>query len=316
MGGRTGRGKAWTPEEDEWLRRNYPRRADCRTIPDALEARFGVRRSLQAVYVHANKLGLRKKPQDRMQRASRPVFWSREPEMEAWMLEHDGGRPVSEVSADFEREFGFPLSRPQVSLFRSSHGVQARRSHGGGRPASPVGSERVTKDGRVLVKVREHADVPQSKDNWEFAHHIAYREAYGEIPDGWMVMLADHDPRNLDPANLVACPKDVIGVMNELGYSWHDRESLLACIAAARLKRGIASAERRVTRRCQVCGATFEMGDGSNRRTCPSCLAAGLKAKGERDAGRGVCSVCGAEFTKSVSTQRRCQACIGEGRKA
>lgn len=99
------------------------------------------------------------------ERAVRTVRWSREPEKQAWMEAHDRGQEVALLSMEFEGAFGFQLAGSQVSLWRSTNGRQARRSHGGGKPPSPIGSERDTGRGYVLVKVAEHPRVPQSKDN-------------------------------------------------------------------------------------------------------------------------------------------------------
>lgn len=45
--------------------------------------------------------------------------------------------------------FGFPLSRPQINLWRASNGRQATRSHGGGRKRRPIDAERQSGKGYV-----------------------------------------------------------------------------------------------------------------------------------------------------------------------
>lgn len=196
----------------------------------------------------------------------------------AWMLEHDHGRIPDTIDA-FEAAFGFRLSRGQVSTFRTTHGTASRR----GRHwfDVPVGTVRDTSKGYRLVKVRELPEVPGSKDNWEPEHHLAYKEAYGPIPEGHVVMAADGDAHNVDPENLVAVPKRLTGILNN-GPRWHDRESLLAAVALAKTRKAIRDLEFATPRRCAVCGREFvpprEKDEAYNQKTCEPCLAAGRKA--------------------------------------
>lgn len=252
--------------------------------------------------------------------ATRPVRWSSEPEMEAWMLANDRGQGTAELSAEFEAAWGFPLSRPQISLFRATHGTQARRSRGGGRRPVPVGSESLQKDGYVVVKVAERPTVPQSKDNWRFKHWVAWERANGAtVPDGWTVVFCDGDIRNFDPENLEAIPRRYIGPLNNMrarGVAYCDKPTLHACMAVVDLRSAAIDAENARPRRCEVCGREF-VPDGdrhmNNRRTCRECLGEGRKAKGvRRVVGRAACAVCGREFEKTSRHQVRCAECIAE----
>lgn len=252
--------------------------------------------------------------------AVRRVRWSAEPEMEAWMLAHDRGQGTDQLSEEFEDAWGFPLSRPQISLFRSSHGTQVRRSRGGGRKPVPVGSERPTKDGYVVVKVAPYPTVPQSKDNWRFKHWVVWEDANGrKVPDGWTVVFCDGDIRNFDPGNLEALPRRYIGPLNNMkaaGIAYSDKETLRACMAIADLRGRAIDAENARPRRCEVCGREF-VPDGdrymNNRKTCRDCLDSGTKARGvRRCAGPGVCAVCGREFMRKSRNQVRCEECISE----
>jgi hypothetical protein len=103
------------------------------------------------VYVKANRMGLHKAPVGgRADRAERTVCWSKEPEMEAWMMEHDRGQRIDELQREFRERWGFGLSRGQINLFRASHGKTVRKGHGG-RHRVPVGSERPSKDGYLVI---------------------------------------------------------------------------------------------------------------------------------------------------------------------
>lgn len=240
--------------------------------------------------------------------------------MREWMLEHAGESPVASVCAAFEERFGQPLSKSQVSPFRAQYGIGRRR---GSRTAhrkdpTPVGAERVVK-GYVAVKVREFATVPQTKDNWRFKHVLAWERANGrELPRGWMVLFADHDTRNFDPDNLVAVPRELIGVMNG-GPKWHDRESCEAAVALARLKRAVNNAANPPAV-CGVCGRPFEPDNrtgalGYTQKTCRACLDAGRRSP--KDYGEAVCEQCGRTYRKHSSIQKFCskECCLRSYRK-
>lgn len=311
--------------EQAWLREHYARGTIYDTL-DAFEAEFGWRPSKRTLYVRAHRLGLRKLRQDpefRGRRAQTIIRWSREPEMEAWMLEHDGGRPHEDVAAAFHERFGIWLSRGQINIFRARHGLQTKDSRGG-RAARPIGYERRTKGG-ILVKVAEKATAPLSKDNWRFKHHIAYEEAWGPIPEGHVVMAVDGDSCNCDPENLVAIPRRAMGAVNQLrgeGAAWSTRDELLAVAAERSLDIAINDAESRAPRKCAVCGAEFVETDEQRRRgrhrtaTCQACLASGRRARGDRgDKEPTACAVCGKVFARSQRNQRRCPECIARSLK-
>lgn len=183
------------------------------------------------------------------ERAVRKVRWCQEPKMQEWMEGHDDGQPIAQLSREFEEAFGFPLSRPQVSLWRAANGRQSRRGNGGGRldRRKPVGYEREAK-GYVLVKVAPEATVPQSKDNWRLKHVVEWERANGrKVPEGHMVMFADGDRRNFDPSNLVAVPRTVIGLLNGPDApEWHDADTLRSAVACCSLDHAIAAAEAAV----------------------------------------------------------------------
>lgn len=313
--------RAYTPAEESWLREHYHAGTINDTL-DAFEAEFGRRPSKQALFVKCNKMGLRKDKHDNERRAPAQmrIRWS-EPkfaEMREWMLEHDRGESVFTTIDAFEKEFGVRLNRSQVSLFRSTYGTSRRVSHGGGKPSKAVGSLRNDKDGYLMVKVREWPDRPCSKDNWRFLHWVIWEEHNNRpVPDGWTVLFADRDRTNFDPENLVAIPRKYIGQLNNPELpKYHDRESLLACIALCDLRTATMDAEAARPRKCAVCGKTFTPTARQREyrkpvQTCQDCIKAGHKAKGERRGAMAECVVCGATFKRERKDQSRCPECIG-----
>lgn len=312
--------RTYTAAEESWLAEYYHAGTINDTL-DAFEREFGRRPSKQALFVKCNKMGLRKDRHDheRYEPAQARIRWS-EPafaDMREWMLANDAGESVFATIDAFEAEFGIRLNRAQVSRFRSVYGTKRRTSHGGGKPNKPVGSTRMGKDGFVMVKVREWPDVPQTKDNWRFKHHVVWEEANGRpLPDGYTVFFADGNKRNFDPDNLVALPRKYIGQLNNPDLpKYHDRETLLACVALCDMRSAVMDAEAARPRECAVCGATFTPTERQREyrkpvQTCPDCIAAGRKARGDRgDKQPTVCCVCGEMFPRTQANQRRCPAC-------
>ena len=313
--------RTWTDAQIRWLRENYRFGTIDYTV-EAFEREFGRRPTAHALQVKAHRMGLKKDThgEGRHQRVQKTMRWS-SPELareREWMLEHDNDESVFAVIDAFEAEFGIRLTRSQVSLFRALHGGKKRASHGGGKPNKPVGSERLGKDGYIMVKVREWPTKPQSKDNWKFKHHVVWEQANGRpVPEGCIVFFADKDNRNFDPDNLVALPRKYMAQLNNPELpDYNDRDTLLACVALCDLRSAMRDRLLDGTRICEVCGRPFKMTAAQREypkppRTCPDCLAAGKKARGERKPhGTARCAVCGGTFTKRREDQRRCEDCI------
>ena len=289
-----------------------------KVIARQIKERFGCEVSAQAVYDKAYRLGIGRLPRALPERSVKRICWKCEPIKNAWMDEHDHGQSLTTLSAEFAQAFGFPLSRSQISLWRSSHGRQSCPGRaGGGRKRRPVGAERESDKGYTLVKVAREASVPQSKDNWRMKHVLVWEKANGqELPEGMDVVFADRDCKNFDPENLVAVPHALMALLNSDNTpDWNDAESLKAAVAIAELKRGIVQAEKEMPRVCPVCGKTFTNVENDsvlrNRKTCPDCRAQGKKARGVRTV-KAIkkCVVCGNDFEAGMKNQVRCRACI------
>lgn len=276
-----------------WMREHYPEMTSIHELADDYADEFGWRPTPRALYVVANRNDIHKRPVANHEgRAERVVRWSMEPEMEAWMLEHDHGERSDTISNEFRARFGFGLSRSQITLFRQTHGTTTRPKHGRRPSERPVGSEYVSK-GIVYVKVAERPETSGTKDNWRPKQVVVWEEANGEpFPEGHNCYFADGDRRNFDPDNLVPVPKRLVGLLhNATAPKWHDRETLLACVALAELKYAKAEAQHSRDYVCPLCGATFRQAEETRRQgrgpviTCPDCLAAGRRAtwEGRRD---------------------------------
>lgn len=272
--------------------------------------------------IHHDKVGPREN-----RRCERRVRWSEEPEMEAWMLANDKGRDTKTISEEFRAIFGFGLTQTQITGFRQSHGTTKRKAHGNACAwhERPIGYESAAKNGYIKVKVREKAEVPGSKDNWEFKHRLVWKQVHGtDVPEDCDIMFADGDIRNFDPANLVAVPHRLQAQLKSFSY-W-DAESLEAAVAMCMLHTAIIDAKS-AHKVCPVCGRSFSE-NARQRETrmgktvcCPDCarekawLKSGNAARFHKPKGWAECAVCGKRFAKMKKTQRRCTECIAENPK-
>lgn len=310
----------YTPEMDDWMRREYGRGDPVARILDDFAAEFGWRPTDRGFIVHACRLGLKVARYGRVapERAVRKVAWTREPEKQRWMENNAAGKSIAEVSRLFEAEFGFPLSRPQITTWRVQNGMASRRCTC--RKTQPVGGIRSMR-GYLMVKVAERPRRPGTKGNWRPLNAVKWEQYHGcPLPEGHVVLFANRNIHDFTEGNLVAVPRSMVARMNAPDSpDWDDRESLLACLAWCRLGSAIAAADAAMPRKCQVCGREFvpdlnRKSLAMNRSTCRACIDAGHRAKGNRRAKSGpataVCSVCGREFTKEQSNQVRCRECI------
>lgn len=301
------RANTWSAEEEAWLREVYPHHLNDE-IAEMHAERFPdrPRRTGKAVNSRAKVWGLHKAEGfDRHQR--RRSTWPEE--RVEWLRSFAPGHDIYEIIDEFERLHGIRLSVYAMKNAKQRYGARSGTNAGqfqkGGTPANkdktwdemglseqakancrrtqfkkgdiphnavdiPVGSERVDVEGYTLVKVAEHC-TPGKNDNWRLKHNVAWEEANGRpIPEGHMVVFADHDKSNMDPDNLVLVPRSLWAIITHGRYAYWDRESLETAMNIARLVSARYKAQRR-PRPCRKCGAAFEP-RYPNQRTCDACL--------------------------------------------
>ena len=248
------------------------------------------------------------------------MIWTAE--MDAWFSERAPYRTWRELSEAFAERFGVPLTKSQVSNRKAKLGIRSlvpnagcfkkgNVSHNKGKKVhefmSPeglerskrgrfkkggvphnaagkgIGYERVTKEGYVQVKMK---DGPQrnANDNFRFKHHLVWEEANGmPVPEGCMVVFADHDKRNFDPDNLVLVRRSEWAVISAKRRGYSDRETLEARMAVARLESAAYRASMAEKRACRECGAEFGP-EFKNQTRCRACIDA---RRGRRRKDRG-----------------------------
>lgn len=77
----------------------------------------------------------------------------------------------------------------------------------------PIGSERITKDGYVQVKIREG----MKQKNWRGKHILIWEEHNRPLPAGHAIIFGDGDSRNFELDNLVLVSRAQLVRMNQKG---------------------------------------------------------------------------------------------------
>ena len=80
----------------------------------------------------------------------------------------------------------------------------------------PVGSERITKDGYLEVKVED-------PNKWKLKHRIVYEEHHGEIPKGGNIIFLDGNKKNINIENLKLVSDATLLIANNKKLLFEDR---------------------------------------------------------------------------------------------
>lgn len=166
-------------------------------------------------------------------------------EEEKFLIDNVKGISAKELTEKFNKQFNLKLSesaiknrKVKLGLSSGIKGGQFKKGHNtwnkgikgymganktsfkkGNIPHNhkPVGSERITKDGYIEIKVAE-------PNKWELKHRHIYKKHYGEIPKGYNVMFADKNKLNLDIDNLILVSKSEDLIMNTRKLIFEDQQ--------------------------------------------------------------------------------------------
>ena len=81
----------------------------------------------------------------------------------------------------------------------------------------PVGSERVTVDGYIEIKVSEPS-------KWRLKHQVIYEQHKGKVPKGYTIIFADRNRQNFDINNLIIVSRNELLVMNKNKLIYEDKD--------------------------------------------------------------------------------------------
>lgn len=268
----------WTSEQVTWIVSHYGCNSNRRLAEMATEE-FGFAVTPRQMQCFGSNHHLRKVPGQRSRSLRESSFWDEE--RDQWLRDHVPGHTQSETVEAFRERFGVPLSlvrlknrkvalglrsgivggRVRRGMAPSNKGrkwdeymspegqVRSRTTqyHHGNLPhnTAPLGTERVTDDGYVEVKVAMRPSGRKAHDNWVPKHRLVWERANGRpVPEGSVVVFLDGDKRNLDPANLGLETRAEHAVMARNHITYTDRVSHDVALAIARLRMASARAGR------------------------------------------------------------------------
>lgn len=82
-----------------------------------------------------------------------------------------------------------------------------------------VGSERITKDGYIEVKIAE-------PNKWRLKHLVVWEEVNGPVPKGYAVLFRDSDRTNTDISNLKLVKRSELLIMNRYDIHGNDATTM------------------------------------------------------------------------------------------
>lgn len=121
---------------------------------------------------------------------------------------------------------GKKMSAEQYELCKATMFKKGNRPHN----TRPVGSERITKDGYVEVKIAE-------PNKWQLKHRLVWEQAYGKIDDKNIIIFLDGNPQNLDLDNLACIDRNDHRTMNKFHLRTTDKDLTQANLNITKLKR-------------------------------------------------------------------------------
>lgn len=107
----------------------------------------------------------------------------------------------------------------------------------------PLGSERITVDGYVEIKVREHRE-PGKPNTFELKQKIVWEAANGKIPPGYCLVFLDGDKTNCSLDNLACVSRADLARLNQNGLLSRDPDVSKAGIKVAQIKTKIGEIQR------------------------------------------------------------------------
>lgn len=176
-----------------------------------------------------------------------------------FMREYVPGHSYKEIQEAFTEKFGWDISRKQVSAYIKNNNLNTGRTgcfEKGHIPANkgqkmspevyekikrtmfkkgdmpvnhrPVGSERITRDGYIEVKVAE-------PNKWKLKHRCVWENENGKIPNGHAILFLDGNKLNVDISNMKLVKRSELLIMNRYDLYGADAQLTEAATNLAKL---------------------------------------------------------------------------------
>jgi hypothetical protein len=189
------------------------------------------------------------------------IEWRNETEMTAFLLDYIPGHSLDQIQSEFRDKFGITLTKAQVNGFKSKYNIhqgtkggqfqKGQVSWNKGKKMTPeqyakcsrtmfkkgqqvhnhkeVGSERISVDGYVEIKVAE-------PNHWRLKHRVIYEQHYGiKLSSNDAIIFVDGNRLNLDIDNLERLSRSELVRLNHDGLRG-DEAMNRSAITLAKLK--------------------------------------------------------------------------------
>ena len=164
-----------------------------------------------------------------------------------YLREITPGRTNKEITKMFNEKFNLNISEKAIAQARKRRGIKTgsdgRFKKGqtpwnkgkkgfmgpnktsfkkGHKPHNwvPIGSERITKDGYIEIKIQEG----KFQKNWRGKHILVWEEHNGPVPEGHAVIFGDGNNRNFDIDNLILVSRAQLLKLNQQGLIKNDAD--------------------------------------------------------------------------------------------
>lgn len=126
-------------------------------------------------------------------------------------------------------------------------GMEATQFKKGNRPHTwmPIGSERVTPDGYVQIKIQDG----NKQKNWKGKHILLWEAANGPVPKGRVVIFGDGNKRNFDLDNLILITRKQLVRLNQYDLIKDNAELTKIGIIIANIYNKIGERKRKSKRK-------------------------------------------------------------------
>lgn len=103
-----------------------------------------------------------------------------------------------------------PWNKGKKGVCTGGKATQFKKGH---KPHNwvPIGSERITKDGYIQVKIQEG----KFQHNWRAKHVLVWEATNGPVPKSHAVIFGDGNNRNFDPGNLLLVSRKQLARLNQ-----------------------------------------------------------------------------------------------------
>lgn len=155
-------------------------------------------------------------------------------EMIIFLKNNAPGKSYKEITELFNNTFNLEKTINQLSTLFKRHKIKTgtyktfakgniphnkgKKGVGGWEPTQfkkgcipinykPIGSERIDRDGYILIKVAD-------PNKWRFKHRVLWEKKHGKIPPNYVLIFSDGNKLNVDLDNLILVSRRELLIMN------------------------------------------------------------------------------------------------------